>query len=353
LEAKEKDEAAWQAAVKKNTREGYVSYINAGHKLYKTEAEKRMAGHSAGSGKTEDRAGGGTDQGNHSSGGGKELKQLGIAAASILLVIAMIWRPWEEGGKDIPPQVEDGEVSERVVPMESQAELLKKLDGNMVFVPGGTFTMGCTKEQGGDCFEWEKPLHQVTVSDYYIGKYEVTQKEWREVMGSDPPELYFKGCDNCPVDRVSWADIQEFLTKLNAKTGKVYRLPTEAEWDYAARGGSSSLGYKYSGSSSLSEVAWYDGNSGSKTHPVGQKKANELGLYDMSGNVWEWCADDWHDNYRGAPTNGRAWIDSPRASYRVYRGGDWGNVARLCRVSNRGNDTPSSRYPSLGFRLAL
>jgi formylglycine-generating enzyme required for sulfatase activity len=228
---------------------------------------------------------------------------------------------------------------------------MKYLDGNMVFVPGGTFTMGCTKEQGGDCYDSEKPAHQVTVSDFYIGKYEVTQKEWRAVMGSSPSN--FKNCDNCPVEQVSWADIQEFLTKLNAKTGKVYRLPTEAEWEYAARGGSSSRGYKYSGSSSLAEVAWYDGNSGSKTHPVGQKKANELGLYDMSGNVWEWCADDWHDSYRGAPTNGRAWIDSPRASARVDRGGGWYGDALYCRVSGRLNPAPSGRYSDLGCRLAL
>jgi formylglycine-generating enzyme required for sulfatase activity len=223
----------------------------------------------------------------------------------------------------------------------------------MVLVRGGTFTMGCTGEQGGDCYDWEKPTHQVTVSDYYIGKYEVTQKEWRAVMGSDPLELRFKGCDNCPVERVSWEDIQQFLTKLNARTGKTYRLPTEAEWEYAARGGSSSLGYKYSGSNNLDEVAWYDGNSGDKTHPVGQKKANELGLYDMSGNVWEWCSDDWHGNYTGAPTNGRAWIDSPRASGRVRRGGSWGSGAQGCRVSIRYGYAPSDRYYGLGFRLAL
>jgi formylglycine-generating enzyme required for sulfatase activity len=155
------------------------------------------------------------------------------------------------------------------------------------------------------------------------------------------------------VERVSWNDIQEFLSKLNAKTGKTYRLPTEAEWEYAARGGSQSRGYKYAGSNSLDEVAWYTDNSGSKTHPVGQKKANELGLYDMSGNVWEWCADDWHGSYSGAPSTGRAWIDSPRASSRVFRGGGWDGGARYCRVSYRGNYTPSFRGSALGFRLAL
>jgi len=222
---------------------------------------------------------------------------------------------------------------------------------NMVRVRGGTFTMGCTSEQGSDCYDREKPAHQVTVSDFYIGKYEVTQKEWREVMGSNPS--YFKNCDECPVETVSWDDIQSFLSKLNAKTGRTYRLPTEAEWEYAARGGSASRGYKYAGSNSLDEVAWYTSNSGSKTHPVGQKKANELGLYDMSGNVWEWCADDWHSNYSGAPSTGRAWIDSPRASYRVFRGGSWIDIALFCRVSYRFDSTPSYRGGNLGFRLAL
>jgi formylglycine-generating enzyme required for sulfatase activity len=223
-----------------------------------------------------------------------------------------------------------------------------QIEANMVRVRGGTFTMGCTGEQGGDCDDDEKPTHQVTVSDYYIGKYEVTQKEWRGVMGNSPSN--FKNCDNCPVEQVSWADIQEFLSKLNAKTGKSYRLPTEAEWEYAARGGSSGRGYKYSGSNNLDEVAWYDGNSGSKTHPVGQKKANELGLYDMSGNVWEWCADWYGDYSSGAQTNPNG---PSRASDRVTRGGSWHGDAQYCRVSLRNFNAPSGRYYTLGFRLAL
>ena len=229
--------------------------------------------------------------------------------------------------------------------------IIEALVNKMVRVRGGTFTMGCTKEQGRDCADDEKPAHRVTVSDFSIGTYEVTQQEWRAVMGSNPSN--FKNCDACPVENVSWDDIQEFLSRLNAKTGRAYRLPTEAEWEYAARGGSQSRGYKYAGSNSVDEVAWYTSNSGSKTHPVGQKKANELGLYDMSGNVYEWCADDWHDNYSGAPSTGRAWIDSPRASYRVYRGGSWDTNAQFCRVSCRDSDTPSIRNNILGFRLAL
>ena len=220
----------------------------------------------------------------------------------------------------------------------------------MILVEGGTFMMGATSEQTEDCFEDEIPVHEVTLSDFYIGKFLVTQKEWQEVMGDNPS--HFKG-DDLPVERVSWKEIRYFLEELNAKTGKTYRLPTEAEWEYAARGGASSRGYKYAGSNSLDEVAWYDGNSSASTHPVGQKKANELGLYDMSGNVWEWCADDWHDNYSNAPSNSRAWIDSPRASDRVYRGGSWLSSALLCRVSTRNGNTLLCRDGNLGFRLAM
>lgn len=220
----------------------------------------------------------------------------------------------------------------------------------MVYVKGGTFTMGCTSEQGSKCDDDEKPTHQVTLSDFYIGKYEVTQKQWRAVMGTDPPELRFKGCDDCPVERVSWNDIQDFIKKLNQKTGKKYRLPTEAEWEYAARGGLQNRGYKYAGSNNIGEVAWYDDNSSSKTHAVGGKKPNELGIYDMSGNVYEWCSD-WYGNYSAGsqrnpqgPTSG---------TYRVLRGGSWYFGASNCRVSNRSISGPDLRYYSYGFRLAV
>jgi formylglycine-generating enzyme required for sulfatase activity len=191
----------------------------------------------------------------------------------------------------------------------------------------------------------------VTVRDFYIGKYEVTQAEWRQVMGSNPSS--FKDCDNCPVETVMWNDVQEYIKKLNARTGKTYRLPTEAEWEYAARGGSRSQGYWYSGSNTLADVGWYDDNSGGKTKPVGTRKANELGIYDMSGNVWEWVEDDWHGSYTGAPTDGRAWVDSGRGSRRVPRGGGWGSTARHCRAACRNDSAPAYRLNFIGFRLAL
>jgi formylglycine-generating enzyme required for sulfatase activity len=231
----------------------------------------------------------------------------------------------------------------------------------MVRVDGGSFTMGCQDGRDKDCFDWEKPARTVQVSSFSIGKYEVTQAQWRAVMGSDPEELYNKGCDNCPVEQVSWNDTQEFIQKLNSLTGERYRLPTEAEWEYAARGGNKSKGYLYSGSHNIDEVAWYDGNykqgnihgSEKTTRPVGGKKPNELGLYDMSGNVWEWCEDDGHESYSVAPTDARAWVDNPRASNRVVRGGGWFRNARLCRAAYRNGHTPADRYGNVGFRLAL
>ncbi|MCL2510683.1 MAG: formylglycine-generating enzyme family protein [Bacteroidales bacterium] len=228
----------------------------------------------------------------------------------------------------------------------------------MVFVQGGTFTMGCTSEQGSDCGSDEKPAHKVTVSDFYIGKYPVTQAQWKAVMGSYPKELHNTGCDDCPVDNVSWDDAQGFIKKLNAQTGKTYRLPTEAEWEYAARGGAQTKGYKYSGSNNIGEVAWYDGNyKNSKhgtqgtTHPVGTKKPNELGIYDMSGNVWEWCSD-WYGSYSSnAETNPKG---PNTGSDRVSRGGSWIiNALSVLSVTGRSSAGPGSRRNFLGFRVVL
>ncbi|GAB6120551.1 SUMF1/EgtB/PvdO family nonheme iron enzyme [Dysgonomonas termitidis] len=228
----------------------------------------------------------------------------------------------------------------------------------MVYVQGGTFWMGCTPEQGNDCDENESPLHSVTLSDFYIGKYEITQKQWRLIMGTNVKQqrdkananlkIYGEG-DNYPMYYVSWAEVQEFIQRLNAATGKAYRLPTEAEWEYAARGGSRSRGYKYSGSDTAGEVAWYNDNSGDKTHPVGTKQANELGIYDMSGNVWEWCSD-WYGIYPASAQTNPAGASG--GSYRVYRGGSWYSIARSVRVPYRYNISPGYRYLNLGFRLA-
>ena len=231
--------------------------------------------------------------------------------------------------------------------VESKTYTVNGVTFKMVAVEGGTFTMGATSEQGSDAYDSEKPAHQVTLSDYWIGETEVTEGLWTAVMGSNP-SYYNKG-DIYPVEYVSWDDCQTFISKLNALTGETFRLPTEAEWEFAARGGTQSRGYKYSGSNTLSDVAWYTDNSGSAKHPVATKAANELGLYDMSGNVWEWC-QDWRDSYSGAaqtdPTGPIA------GSYRVLRGGSWNYYAGNCRVSYRYSGTPSIRSYFLGLRLA-
>ena len=229
---------------------------------------------------------------------------------------------------------------------QAQRTVLQRLIDNMVKVEGGSFTMGATSEQGGDAYESEKPAHIVTLSDYYIGKYEVTQEEWRAVMGNNPS--YFKG-DNLPVEQVCWNDCQEFIKKLNSMTGLNFSLPTEAQWEYAARGGKHSNGYKYSGSNNIDDVAWYSSNSSSQTHQVGTKRANELGLYDMSGNVYEWC-QDWYGSYSSSSQTNPT--GSSSGSSRVNRGGSWGIIAWICRVSFRGYGTPGIRNFYLGLRLS-
>ena len=242
----------------------------------------------------------------------------------------------------------------------------EQLNIEIIFVKGGTFTMGCTPEQGDDCAYNEKPAHRVTLCDFYIGKYPVTQAQWVAVMGNNPS--HFTGNISRPVEQVSWHDAQEFISRLNLRTGKKYRLLTEAEWEYAARGGVKSRGYKYAGSNNVREVAWYNENSGdrilnernltandlrtnnNRTHPVGTKKPNELGIYDMSGNVWEWVSD-WYGSYTStAKTNPTG---PASGTNRVDRGGRWRGSAEGCRVSRRGSGEPSTRYDNVGFRLAL
>ena len=218
---------------------------------------------------------------------------------------------------------------------------LNKLINNMVYVSGGTFIMG------GDESSDQTPTHSVTLSSYYICKYEVTQALWRAVMGSNPSK--FKG-DNLPVEQVSWNDCQTFINRLNSYTGRNFRLPTEAEWEFAARGGNYSRHYKYSGSNYISDVAWYCDNSGNRTHPVGTKQANELGLYDMSGNVWEWCSD-WYGSYSSYSQSNPTGATSGFG--RVERGGNWCGLARYCCSSHRSYYAPGNSFDDLGLRLVL
>ncbi|GEM_PF-1462059 len=261
----------------------------------------------------------------------------------------------------------------------------------MIYVEGGTFTMGCTGEQGSDCYDGEKPVHMVTLSNYYIGETEVTVRQfmkfitetgyrtdaekdggaWRWIkVGDEWKWNYVNGLNwmydangnvrnsseyDHPVLYVSWNDANEFCKWLRQKTGKSYRLPTEAEWEYAARGGRRSKGYKFSGSNSINDVAWYGNLNSSttangKTHSVGTKTANELGIYDMSGNVWEWC-QDWYGSYSSASQTDP--MGPAAGSYRVLRGGSWICIAGDCRVSYRNRTNPGNRIDCYGFRVVL
>ena len=230
----------------------------------------------------------------------------------------------------------------------AQAALRRlSVNAQMVRVEGGSFTMGCTPEQG-ECAEREKPAHRVRVSSFEISKYEVTQELWGAVMGENPS--YFPDCPQCPVENVSWHDVQAFLRKLNTGGGR-YRLPSEAEWEYAARGGQESRGYQHAGSNNPNAVAWHNDNSGERTHPVGQKQANEVGVYDLLGNVSEWVQDCWNDSYAGAPSDGQAW-ERGDCSHRVMRSSSWADSLGFSSLADRWGRRPVSRRPLLGFRLA-
>ncbi|MBD5397246.1 formylglycine-generating enzyme family protein [bacterium] len=229
----------------------------------------------------------------------------------------------------------------------------------MVAVAGGTFQMGATSEQGDDAYDSEKPVHSVTLDGFYIGKTEVTQAQWEAVMGTTIAQqrdkagafkLYGVG-DDYPMYYVSWEEAVQFCEKLSQLTGKTYRLPTEAEWEYAARGGQQADGTKYAGSNTIDDVAWYNDNSGKQTHPTGMKKPNGLGLYDMSGNVYEWCSDWYESNYYSSSPSVNP-QGSSSGSGRVSRGGGWYNNAVGCRVSRRLNYAPDFRDYDLGFRVA-
>ncbi|MDI9529911.1 MAG: formylglycine-generating enzyme family protein [Candidatus Cloacimonadota bacterium] len=238
---------------------------------------------------------------------------------------------------------------------------LSAVVSDWVYVEGGSLMMG-----SNDGEDDEKPVHKVTVSPFWIGKYEVTQAEWKEVMNSNPS--YWKG-DQLPVEQVNWFDAVDYCNKLSIKEGLTpcysgsgkyitcdwtangYRLPTEAEWEFAAREGVKDKGYMYSASNDINSVAWYWDNAGKQTHSVGSKAANELGIYDMSGNVWEWCWD-WYDEGYYAKSPGLDPRGADSGSYRVLRGGSWLNDDNFCRVANRFIFNPDCSYNNFGFRVS-
>jgi formylglycine-generating enzyme required for sulfatase activity len=219
----------------------------------------------------------------------------------------------------------------------------------VVFVQGGSFTMGCTREQS-NCSENERPAHKVTLNDFYIGKYEVTQAQWIAVMGENPS--HFSGCSDCPVENINWQDANTFCKKLNRITGKKYQLPTEAQWEYTARGGKKSEGNIYSGSDEINDVSWYNGNS-KQPQKVGTKVANELGVYDMSGNIWEWCLDIYDENFytKSPENNPEGPLDAN--NFVVLRGGSCFDNSESCRVSKRTYSNRSRRLQDRGLRVVL
>jgi len=300
-----------------------------------------------------------------------------ISFSCVLFVLCMLAIPFQAAADDyIRGDVnEDGNVSISDVtalidylltdvwpedqPQEPQnvTFVLNGIEINMVYVEGGTFTMGAS---GADleASDDEFPAHIVTLSPYYICTTEVTRQLWRAVMANDPSASSNSGGLLAPVDQVSWNDCKTFITKLNEMTGVTFRLPTEAEWEFAARGGNESENYKYAGGNNIGEVAWYSSNAGSsRTHTVGQKLPNELGLYDMSGNVLEWCSD-WYANYSATATQTNPQGPSS-GSYRVLRGGGWYHSASGCRVTKRYHSSPSNKFDTsytgsyFGLRLAM
>jgi formylglycine-generating enzyme required for sulfatase activity len=218
----------------------------------------------------------------------------------------------------------------------------------MITIRGGVFIMGCIPERDGKCGNDELPTRQVTLDSYQLSKFEVTQQLYEEVMQANPS--HFSGCPTCPVESVSWDVALLFIQKLNTLTGKQYRLPTEAEWEFAARSGLKTKGFEYSGGEKVDEVAWYIANSDGRTHPVGTRKPNMLGFYDLSGNVWEWC-NDWYD----IDYSKRKSVNPPgpeEGETRVLRSGSWYGKEKYIRISNRGHFFPNLNADIIGFRLA-
>lgn len=266
-----------------------------------------------------------------------------VVASSVMMFSCVS----KSSGKTTNEEVVDTPLVKSSVPSPIETFEVNGVKFDMIAVEGGTFTMGATKEQMDEAKEFEFPAHKVTLDSYCIGKTEVTQSLWKAVMGVENNPSAMKG-DNLPVENISWIDCQEFINKLNALTGHTFRLPTEAEWEFAARGGNKSLGYKYSGSNDILDVAWIMETS-EGTQPVATLRPNELGIYDMSGNVYEWCSD-WFDYYNdGLQTNPKGPASS---GYRVTRGGSWSGFAGGCRVSFRFFTEPDFAIFNLGLRLA-
>ena len=274
-----------------------------------------------------------------------------LSALLLAAGVAFVAGCGEKAGKKA---ADDKSVADKAVD-KPDADMEIALPGDvklaLVKIEAGSFEMSA---KDGENDSGEVPHRATLTKDFYIGQTEVTQAQWRAVMGSNPSS--FKG-DDLPVEKVSWHDAMAFCEKLNsqgkAPAGYKFTLPTETQWEYAARGGKKSRGYKYAGSNDLGEVAWYSGNSGMKTHPVASKKANELGLYDMSGNVWEWCLDDWNgDSSKAVPEFARS-ADDKSGSFRVARGGGSSSGARSWRSAGRNCYVPGGRYGDHGFRVAL
>lgn len=233
---------------------------------------------------------------------------------------------------------------------EFRAFTVNGVSFEMVFVEGGSFTRGCDSNTRG-CISDEIPKHVVSLPDFYIGRLEVTQLLWRTIMGSNPSEL--KG-DHLPVTMVSWDDCQRFIRRLNRLTGYQFSLPTEVQWEFAARGGNLSKGFNFSGSNEIDDVAWWEDNSGDRVRRGATKLANELGIYDMTGNVFEWCADWYSPNYyRFSAENPESPTGPALGTFRVFRGGSYRNTTSFCLVTRRNYNTPDRRWNDLGFRLAL
>ena len=282
---------------------------------------------------------------------------LGATGVVLLFIFTWVGISPSKGWKNVEPvrtatvtpsppfitKSKPAELDRSVMP-NSFRENLNGVSLEMIEVPAGKFTMG------SDQSDYEKPPHQVSVQSFYMGKYEVTQKQWKAVMGNNPS--YIEG-DDLPVGNVSWDEAQAFCKKLQELTGKAYRLPSEAEWEYACRAGTTG---DYAGN--LYEMAWYDKNSDSKTHPVGQKQKNAFGLFDMHGNVWEWCEDVWHGNYNDAPKDGSVWTSGGNSKGHVRRGGSYAYGAWNCRAASRSYSTPDdhrlySRDADVGIRCVI